>query len=707
MKRICALSELGEGCSAEVKEVTAEGAVRRRLYDLGLAPGTQVDCVGASPAGDPRAYRARGAVLALRGCDADAVRVRPLEAGATRVALCGNPNVGKSTLFNALTGLRQHTGNWPGKTVALASGRCRGRERTYWLTDLPGAYSLQARSPEEKLARDALRGGDFDAAVVVCDAGCLLRNLGLVLQVMECCERVLVAVNLLDEAERRGLTVDLALLRERLGVPVIGLVAHRRDAKRRLLEALDALFDSPPPEKPYRVRYPAGAASRLCGDDACGDGAEELCASALLRAAEELCDGVCRYRVDAARDRPDRALDRLLTGRFTAWPLLLMLLAFLFWLSVAGANVPSERLGKLLFSLEAPLRALLLRAGLPEVLTVLLTEGAYRVLAWVVSVMLPPMAIFFPLFTLLEEAGVLPRAAYDLDRPFQRCRACGKQALCMMMGMGCNAVGVTGCRIIESRRERLLAMLTNALIPCNGRWPLLIALSSLFFTGALGSLAAALTLTGLLLLSVGMSLLLTRLLSATLLRGESAPFILELPPYRVPRFGKVLVRSLLDRTLRILGRAAAVAAPAGALLWLLAHESADGQSLLTQLAAALDGAGRLLEMDGVLLLAFLLALPANEIVLPVALMIYAAGGALTEPGSLAEIGRTLAAQGWSAWTAAAVMLFSIFHFPCGTTLLTLRRESGSWGWTLLGALLPTALGVLLCLLLHGLHLLMG
>ena len=703
MKRICSLSALSEGASAEVTAVRAEAAVRRRLYDLGLAPGCRVDCVGASPAGDPRAYRVRGAVLALRQSDADAVRVRPLMDGETRIALCGNPNVGKSTLFNALTGLRQHVGNWPGKTVELASGRCRGRERDYRLTDLPGAYSLFARSPEEKLARDALRGGEFDAAVVVCDASCLLRNMGLVLQVMECCERVLVAVNLLDEAGRRGLTVDLQLLRERLGVPVIGLVAHRKNARQTLLTALDALLDAPPPAEPFRVRYPEGAASRLCERAPCPDGAEELCAAALLKASEAVCEGVCRYREGAAQDRPDRKLDRLLTGRYTAWPLLIALLAFLFWLSAAGANAPSDRLGRLLFSLEAPLRALLLRLKVPEALTALLTEGAYRVLAWVVSVMLPPMAIFFPLFTLLEEAGVLPRAAYDLDRPFQRCRACGKQALCMMMGMGCNAVGVTGCRIIESRRERLLAMLTNSLIPCNGRWPLLIALAALFFAGSSGSPTAALLLTAMMLLSVGMSFLLTRLLSATLLRGESAPFVLELPPYRVPRFGKVIVRSLLDRTLRVLGRAAAVAAPAGALLWLLANVAPGGESLLTRASASLDPAGRVLGMDGAILLAFLLALPANEIVLPVALMIYAAGGALTEPGSLAQLGQTLVKQGWTAWTAGAVMLFSVFHFPCGTTLLTLRKESGSWGWTLLGALLPTALGVLLCLALNGVH----
>ena len=707
MKKLVSLSALPEGASALVGRLDARGAVRRRLTDLGLAPGERVDCVGASPLGDPRSYRVRGAVLALRQADAAQIRVEPFGADSARILLAGNPNVGKSTLFNALTGLRQHTGNWPGKTVALASGSCRSAERVYRLTDLPGTYSLLSRSPEEALARDALRSGQADAAVVVCDAGCLERSLGLALQVMECCERVLVVVNLLDEAKRRGLRVDLELLQKRLGVPVVGLVAHERGSRATLLRALDALLDAPPPSARYQVRYPEGAASHLCGEGGGCDEAEELCARSLLDAARELCEGVCSYEKAALRDRRDRALDRLLSGRFTAWPLLLLLLLFLFWLSAAGANVPSELLGRVLLGWETPLNAFLLRLGLPERLCALLTEGAWRVLAWVISVMLPPMAIFFPLFTLLEEAGVLPRVAYNLDRPFQRCRACGKQALCMMMGLGCNAVGVTGCRIIETRRERLLAMLTNSLVPCNGRWPLLITLSALFLSGAAGSGGAALILTALMLLSIAATFALTRLLSATLLRGEPSPFVLELPPYRLPRVGAVLVRSLLDRTLFVLGRAAATAAPAGALLWLLANTSAGGTSLLARAAALLDGPGRLLGMDGAILLAFLLALPANEIVLPVALMIYAAEGSLGAPGALAEIGAFLAAQGWDAWTAAAVMLFSLFHWPCATTLLTLRRESGSPGWTALAALLPTALGATLCLLLHGVRLLLS
>lgn len=683
-----------------------------------------------------------------------------------KVVLCGNPNVGKSTVFNALTGLRQHTGNWAGKTVETAKGVVRFAESEWELIDLPGTYSYLGCSPDEEVASDYLLFGEYDAAIVVCDACCLARSLVLALQTATVCRHTILCVNLLDEAEKQGIGIDLERLAHLTSLPTVGICAKTGKGLEQLNALVAAtgnaeekdgnrppLFPTPKDRAAEAVR---NTAERLrsagCRDCVCMPVAIRLLFAG-AEAQESLlhCSGIVdpdakapitgclddisqeeklRFRMaltaveyaDAEQivqactngtreELAEKRLrtDRLLCSPAVGIPLMILLLFLVFYLTLCGANSPSRWLSHLLMSFEPTLAEWLFGTGLPQWLSDAVAHGMYRSLAWVVSVMLPPMAIFFPLFTLLEDLGYLPRIAFNLDRCFHRCNACGKQALCMCMGLGCNAVGVTGCRIIQSPRERMLAILTNALIPCNGRLPLLVTLISVAFSGSSGNspFLSAAVLAGLLVLAVLVTLLVSKLLSCTLLRGMGSAFVLELPTFRMPRVGQVVLRSVLDRTVFVLLRAVSVAAPAGLLLWLLGNLRVDGLPLLHYGANWLDPFGRFLGMDGVILMAFLLGLPANEIVLPIMLMIYLQQGSLMDPAQAGVLAELLKHNGWSGLTAFSCALFTMFHWPCSTTILTIRKETGSLLWTVAAVLIPTAAGVTLCAFVTGVVRLLG
>lgn len=673
------------------------------------------------------------------------------------LAIAGNPNVGKSTVFNTLTGLNQHTGNWPGKTVECAKGKYEYNDTTFYITDLPGTYSLTANSPEEEIARDFICFENPDAVIITLDATCIERNLNLALQILEVTKKAVVCVNLIDEAEKKKIHIDLDELSLQLGVPVVATNARLGKGMEKLKKAVQGVCEGK--IKTFRIKnqYPENLSKTIekleksipeklsknidkswlslrllennqsisnsikkyldedifktksfkktfnrCQKEI--NSQKSFCiqneiAKTLILRSEQIYT-LCVKIENRNYDSKDRFIDRILTSKITGFPIMILMLLGIFWITIVGANYPSEVIASGLFWAQDRLIDFFSYIHSPAWLSEMLIMGVYRTLAWVVSVMLPPMAIFFPLFTFLEDVGYLPRVAFNLDNVFKKCGAHGKQSLTMCMGFGCNACGVIGCKIIDSPRERLIAILTNNFVPCNGRFPLLISIITMFFIGSnitmLNSVLSTVILTGVIIFGILITFLVSKILSGTLLKGIPSSFILELPPYRRPQIGKILIRSLFDRTIFVLGRAVTVAAPAGILIWIMANIKINNISVLAHASNFLDPFGKLIGMDGTILMAFILGFPANEIVFPIIIMGYLCGSSLMELESSLQLHTLLISHGWTYVTAISVMLFSLMHFPCGTTCFTIKKETGSIKWTILSFLIPTITGIIIC-----------
>lgn len=672
----------------------------------------------------------------------------------TIIGLAGNPNTGKSTLFNNLTGLNQHTGNWPGKTVANAKGQFTYKNIDYSLVDLPGTYSLFINSQEEEIARDFICFGHPKITIVVVDGTSLERNLNLVLQVMEATDNIIVCVNLMDEVEKKGIEININKLKTLLNVPVIPIIARDGIGVEKLLRTIDEVNNDKINISPKRIVYDKKTeeliqqiesilsnhidanynfrwmALRLIdGDKTMQNSIKNLLFEsnnniALLEIENILKDNtskderivttlykesekIAREVIYIKKSNPtdwDKKLDDILTSKKFGFPIMILLLALVFWITIIGSNYPSELLFKFFFALEHKLSKVFLYLGPPLWLHDMLILGVYRTLAWVIAVMLPPMAIFFPLFTLLEDLGYLPRIAFNLDNSFRKSGAHGKQALTMSMGFGCNAAGVMACRIIDSPREKLVAIITNNFVPCNGRFPIFITISTIFigqlFNEKYSSIFAALAVLTLVIIGVLVTLLVSNLLSKTILKGTPSSFTLELPPYRKPQIGKVLVRSVFDRTLFVLARAIMIAAPAGIIIWIFANMSIGGESILNITANFLDPFAKLLGLDGFILIAFLLGLPANEIILPILTMSYMSKGAMLEFNNINVLKALLLDNGWTILTALNFMIFALLHFPCGTTLLTIKNETGGIKWPLFTFILTTSIAILVTFIIN-------
>lgn len=609
------------------------------------------------------------------------------------IVLAGNPNVGKSTIFNSLTGMNQHTGNWTGKTVECASGIAKIKDKLFSVVDLPGTYSMLPFSEEERAAANYLANNEMECVVIVVDANIIERNLSFALQVLSVKKNAVLCINLCDEAEKNGIIIDSDELSLNLGIPVVCICATK---KRGLKELKNTIYDiCTQKKKCFKVER------NFKGIDVLNAENHKVNSERLAKKSREICKQAVFFSSEKINDK-SRKIDKILTSKATGIPLMLLLFGLLFWITAIGANYPSEWLSSFFDFIKGELYNLFNLLSIPDFFTGILIDGVYTTLSWVVSVMLPPMAIFFPLFSIIEDSGYLPRIAFNLDKFFAKCGAHGKQSLTMAMGIGCNACGVTGCRIIESPQERLIAIVTNNFMPCNGRFPTLIAIIMMFFAGSafgiVSSIEAAAILLGIIVLCVLFTLLISKLLSITIAKGEPSSFALELPPYRKPQILKTIVRSMLDRTLFVLGRAVIVAAPAGAIIWLTANIYIGNASILSYCTDFLNPFGQLIGLDGVIVMAFILGFPANETVIPIIIMSYMASGTLVDYTSYEQLLQLFSANGWTVITAVCTMIMCVMHFPCSTTCLTIKKETGSLKWTLASAILPTVIGIILCLI---------
>lgn len=612
------------------------------------------------------------------------------------IVLVGNPNVGKSTIFNSLTGLNQHTGNWSGKTVNYAYGSYIHNNRIIKVVDLPGSYSLNGYTDEEIIANEYISNSD-SIMVVVLDSTNLLRNLNILIQVLNISNRVIACLNFSDELKKQNITIDTDELSLQLGIPVIKTTATDSSTSIKLKQAVDHLY--------------SGKINTFCVNNLKVN--NELNYSEYTKEIFKISENIYNKCVCSSNTDKNKIniFDRLLCKKITGIPMMILMLAVVFWITIFGANYLSEYLSSIFEYIKIDFKILMEVILINETIISLLVDGIFTTLSWVVSVMLPPMAIFFPIFSLLEDCGLLPRIAFNADGLFRKAGCNGQMSLTMAMGFGCNSCGVTGCRIIRSKKEKNIAIITNSFMPCNGKLPSLITIATIFFATSLNIAVNALITSFVLIISISLAIFVTILtsyvLSKTVYKSEESTFVMEIPPLRKPQIIKTIAYALRDKAWYVLKRAVVVAIPAGAIIWIFTNVYIENESLLCYIGDMLDPIGALLGLNGIVLLAFILGFPANEIVIPIIVMAYLSHNSLVEYTSIEHLAVLLQSNNWSIITGICFMIMCIFHFPCSTTCLTIYKETKNIKTTALAIIIPTLIGLFLCFIVNTLSLLVS